>query len=93
MIYLALILVVNLVITLLVAYYYYHSQKRCLPGEDYDGDARNTLLGLMVVCHHLPKSYGRHLIRQLYTYFTFFFCLSLIELAGFVGYFLSVGRT
>lgn len=86
------ILAVNLMVTLSVAYYYYHSQKRCLPGEDYDGDCRNTLLGLMVVCHHLPKSYGRHLMRQLSTYFVFFFILCLVELACGFGYVVIQGR-
>lgn len=87
-----LILALNLVITLLVAYYYYRSQLKCRPYEDFDGDTRNTLLGMMVVCHHLPKSYGRHIIRQLHQYFTFYFCLCLVELVGTVVYFMYVGR-
>jgi hypothetical protein len=92
MMYIPLILVMNLAVTLLVAYYYYRTQLKSLPYEDYDGDTRNTLLGMMVVCHHLPKSYWRHLVRQLHQYFTFYFCLCLIELVATVGFFLFSGR-
>lgn len=85
--YLLYALFANIAITLLVACYYHRDQLQWLPSEDIDGDTRNTLLGMMVVFHDRPCSYARHLMRHVHNYFTFFFCLCLLELAvGIIGF-------
>lgn len=90
--YLLYVLLVNIALTLLVACYYHRDQLTWRPYEDHDGDTRNTLLGMMVVFHDRPCSYARHLLRHVHNYFTFFFCLCLVELAVTVVGFLAIGR-
>jgi hypothetical protein len=82
----------TLAVTLLVAYGYYHREKQCLPGEDYDGDTRNTLLGIMVVMHHRPKSYLRHFLRNFEKYMLLWFSLTLCSLIAAFMWFIGFNR-